>query len=113
LADLVGWRNMHVAQARFEVWPTKKLKLNTALVRMFLASSKDSWYGSSGAKAVANPSATSRDIGWEPDLYATYTVSKELSLGAGIAVLIPGDYVKQSARPERYWYPYATWTLKF
>jgi hypothetical protein len=33
LADLIGWRNMHVAQARFELSPTKKLKLNTALVR--------------------------------------------------------------------------------
>jgi hypothetical protein len=40
-------------------------------------------------------------------------VSKELSLAAGVAVLLPGDYVKQSTRLDRYWYPYAMWTVRF
>jgi hypothetical protein len=112
-ADLVGWRNMRDYQVKFEVSPTKKLKLNAAINKLQLATVNDSWYNSSGSKVVANTKATSRDIGWEPDLYATVAVSKELSLSAGISVLYPGDYVKQATTLDRYWYPYAMWTVKF
>lgn len=113
LADLIGWRNMHAFEAKFEISPARKLKLNAAINRLYLANVKDGWYGSSGSKVVQNALATSRDIGWEPDVYASYAVSKEMSLGAGLAVLLPGDYVKQSTSLDRYWYPYATWALKF
>jgi hypothetical protein len=112
-ADLVGWRNMHAFELKFEVSPNKRLKLNTALNRLLLAKTSDSWYGSSGSKVVLNAKATSRDIGWEPDVFATFSVSKELALSAGVAVLLPGDYVKQSTTLDRYWYPYAMWTVKF
>ena len=112
-ADLIAWRNMKAYQAKFEVSPNKKLKVNAALAFLRLATVNDSWYGSSGSKTVANAKATSRDIGWEPDLYATYAVSKELSLSTGVALLLPGDYVKQSTTLDRYWYPWAMWVLKF
>jgi len=113
LADLVGWRNMHAATVKLDISPSKKLKLTGAVNRLWLATAADSWYGSSGSKVVANAKATSRDIGWEPDLLASYAVSKEMTLGAGLAVLLPGDYVRQSASLDRYWSPYAMWTLRF
>jgi hypothetical protein len=112
-ADLVGWRNMHAFELKFEVTPTKRVKLSTAINRLLLAKATDSWYGSSGSKVVLNAKATSRDIGWEPDVFATFAVSKELALSAGVAVLLPGNYVKQSTTMDRYWYPYAMWTVKF
>jgi hypothetical protein len=104
---------MHVVEAKVDLAPTRKLKLNLAVNRLFLASVNDAWYGSSGSKVVTNARATSRDIGWEPDVFASYALSKELSFGGGIAVLLPGSYVKQSTKLDRYWYPYATWALKF
>jgi hypothetical protein len=113
MADLIGWRNMEVYEVKFEVLPHKKVKVNAALNRLMLATVTDGWYGSGGSRIVLNTKATSRSIGWEPDVFASLAVSKEMALGAGVGVLLPGDYVKQSTALERYWYPYAMWTLKF
>lgn len=113
LADLIAWRNMQAVTARLDVSPTKKLKVNVALSRLALANVNDAWYASSGSKTLTNARATSRDIGWEPDGFASYALSKELSMGAGLAVLLPGGYVDQSTKLDRYWYPYVMWALKF
>jgi hypothetical protein len=113
LGDNVGWRNMQHMAVKFEVSPTPKLKVNTALNRLQLATVNDAWYGSSGSKVVTNKKATSRDLGWEPDIFGTYTVTKDLSIGLGLAVLVGGDFVTQSTDVERIWTPYVMWTLKF
>lgn len=113
LADLIGWRNMHAATVKLDVAPSKRVKVTGALNGLWLATVADAWYGSSGSKVVTNAKATSRHVGWEPDLLASFAVSKEMTLGAGLALLLPGEYVKQSTSLERYWFPYATWTLKF
>jgi hypothetical protein len=113
LGDQIGWRNMQHVAVKFEVSPTPKLKVNTALNHLWLATVNDSWYGSSGSKVVLNKKATSRDIGWEPDLFATYTLNRDLSVGAGFAVLMAGDFVLQSTDVTRVWTPYVMWTYKF
>ena len=113
LADLVGWRNMQAVTAKLDIAPSKQLKVTGAVNRLWLATVADAWYGSSGSKVVTNVKATSRDIGWEPDVLGTYAVSKEMTLGAGVAVLLPGGYARQSAAVDRYWSPYLMWSLKF
>jgi hypothetical protein len=113
LADLIGWRNMHTFAVKFDAALSKKVKLNAAVNRLLLARVTDNWYGSSGSKIVANAKATSRAVGWEPDVFTSVAISKEMTIGAGLAVLVPGDYVKQSASIDKYWYPYVMWTLKF
>ena len=113
LADHIGLRNMRMAAVKFEVSPSKKLKLNSAVSRLQLATVNDSWYGSSGTKVVLNRKATSTGLGWETDLFATLTVSKELSLAAGIAGLFGGGYIEQSTGVTRIWSPYVMWTTKF
>jgi hypothetical protein len=113
LADQVGWRNMQHVAAKFELSPTRKLKINTALNKFALATLQDAWYGVSGSKLVTNKTATSKDIGWEPDVFAAYTVTRDLTIGAGLAVLLGGDFVKQSTDVQRIWTPYVMWTYKF
>jgi len=113
MADLIGWRNMEVFEVKFEVSLHKKVKVNAAVNWLMLATVSDGWYASGGSRIVLNAKATSRSIGWEPDVFASFAVSKEMALGAGLATLRPGGYVKQSTTIDRYWYPYAMWSLKF
>jgi hypothetical protein len=113
LADQVGWRNMHHAAVKFEFSPVASIKVNAALNKLYLATVNDAWYGVSGSKVALDRSASSRDIGWEPDLFATYTVNRDISFGAGIAVLVCGGFVKQSTGVDRIWTPYVMTTYKF
>jgi Alginate export len=113
LADQVGWKNMRHAAVKFEFSPVAPLKVNAAVNKLSLATVNDAWYGVSGSRVALNRSATSRDIGWEPDLFAAYTVNRDISVGAGIAVLVSGAYVKQSTGIDRIWTPYVMTSFKF
>jgi hypothetical protein len=113
LGDYVGWRNMHHAALKFEVTPNRRLKVNTALNKLRLATVSDAWYGSSGSKLVTNRKATSSDLGWEPDVFAVFTITRDLAVGGGLAVLFGGDFVRQSTDVETLWTPYVMWTMKF
>jgi hypothetical protein len=113
VADLVAWRNMQHAAAKFEFSPTKRLKINTALNHLWLATVQDGWYASSGTRLVLNRKATSRDLGWEPDVYFAYTLTRDLTVGAGFGMLFGGGFVTQSTDVTRLWVPYTTFTYKF
>ncbi|HEY3384412.1 MAG TPA: alginate export family protein [Vicinamibacterales bacterium] len=113
LGDNVGWRNLHHVAVKFEISPAPKLKVNAALNRMLLATVNDGWYGSSGSRIVLNRKATSRDLGWEPDLFGAYAVTKDLTVGAGLAVLFGGGFITQSVDVQRIWTPYVMWSYTF
>jgi hypothetical protein len=113
LGDNVGWKNMQQVAVKFEAMATAKLKINTALNYLQLATLNDAWYGSSGSKVVANKLASSRTLGWEPDIFGTYTFNKDLTIGLGVSVLLGGDFLKESTDVQRIWTPYVMWTYKF
>lgn len=113
LADQVGWRNMHHAAVKVELSPVSALRVGGGVNRLALATVNDAWYGVSGSKVALNRAATSRDLGWEPDLWANVAVSRDLSVGAGVAVLLGGDYVRQTTGVARIWTPYVMSTYKF
>ncbi len=113
LADQVGWKNMHHAALKLEFSPVGPLKVNAAINKLYLATVNDAWYGVSGSKVVTNRNAASRDLGWEPDMYAAYTFNRDLSFGAGIAVLVGGGFVRQSTDVHQIWTPYVMSTYKF
>jgi hypothetical protein len=112
-ADMVGWRNIHHFGMTVEMYPAKPLKVTTGVSRFFLASLGDGLYNASGTRTVFFKTATSKDIGWEADVAMTYTVSKELSLGAGLGTLFTGQYLKQAGASDRFFAPYVLWTTKF
>jgi hypothetical protein len=113
LGDLVGWRNMQHAALKFEFSATKRLKVNSAVNHVWLATAQDGWYAGSGTRVVLNRKATSRDLGWEPDIYGAYTLTKDVTIGVGAAVLFGGGFVKQSTDYTRLWTSYAMCTYKF
>ena len=112
-ADMVGWRNIHHFGMSVEMYPVKPLKITTGVSRFFLASLGDGLYGASGTRTVFLKTATSKDIGWEADVAMTYTVSKELSVGAGLGTLFSGPYLKQAGASNTFYAPYVLWTTKF
>jgi len=113
LADAVGWRNMHHAGMTIELTPTKPFKVTTGVQRFFLASLGDGLYGAGGSRTVFVKNATSRDVGWEADIAMAYTVSKELSLGAGLGTLFAGPYLEQAGAPGTLCTPYVLWSMRF
>jgi hypothetical protein len=44
---------------------------------------------------------------------ATYAISKELSIGAGVGHLLPGEFLGQSTTTTPAWAPYLMWNVKF
>jgi Alginate export len=113
IADLMGWRNMRTYRVGFEINPMKKLNCKADLNDFYLATVQDGLYSGGGARTVLNPNATSRHVGAEIDLQGTWTWSKYLSFGGGIARLFRGEYLRQSVTSNGYLYPYVSWTAEF
>jgi hypothetical protein len=113
LADQIGWRNMRDVKVGIEWLPHRKLKVNTDVHRLFLATTADGLYTVGGARKVLNRQAVSRTVGTELDVQGAYAFSKELSLGAGVGTLFAGDYLAQSTTAGTLWTPYLMWNLKF
>jgi hypothetical protein len=112
IADLMGWRNMRDARVGFECLITKQLKLQADFNEFYLATTQDGFYNAGGTRTVLNRSATSRHIGSEIDVLGVFQFTKALSVGAGIAHLFAGDYLKQSTKGGGYNYPFLTWTKR-
>ena len=113
MADQVGWRNLLHWKWFLECTPRTNLKLILTLNNMYLATLQDGLYNSSGSVVVRNPKATSRHIGWEPDMQLDYSFSKKLTAGVGIARLFPGKFLTQSTPGHAYTYPCFMWEYKF
>lgn len=111
--DLVGWRNLRHAGVRLDVTPQPALAVSLGLHDLRLWTVRDALYASGGAVVVRHPGAASARIGTETDVGATWTVSRDLSLGAGLGVIWAGDYLRQSAGVDRVYVPYLTWTVAF
>jgi hypothetical protein len=109
----MGWRNMRDAMVGIELFPVAKLKVNTDVHRLFVATAADGLYSALGTQKVLNRLATSRTVGTELDVQSVYAFSKELSLGAGLSALFAGDYLAQSTRSGTLWTPYVMWNITF
>jgi alginate export protein len=113
IGDQVGWRNMRNVKLGFEFNPVKKVRIQTDFHEFYLASTQDGLYNAGGARIVLNRLATSSHVGSEADFQLVYLISKELSVGAGVGHLVPGEYLKQSGKNGGYTFPYLMWNVKF
>jgi hypothetical protein len=105
--DQVGRRNLEQFRAGVEENVTKKWILKQAFEGYWLATSNDSFYGSSGAISVPAHPGASRHIGNEIDLVAEYQMDRGLSFGFGYARLFAGQFLKAATQGHDYSYPYA------
>ena len=113
LTDRVGWRNMRDTAVFLDLSPRRGVAVKASAHRLWLATVADAWYGAGGATVVRNPAATSRALGTDVGVAATWAVSSHLALGAGMSQMQPGGFLRQWGvhRPLRA--PHVSSTLTF
>jgi hypothetical protein len=113
LTDRVGWRNMRDTAVFLEVSPRRGVAVKASVHRLWVATVADAWYGAGGAPVVRNPEATSRALGTDVGVAATWAVSKHLALGVGMSQLQPDGFLRQSGvhRPLRAPHVSSTYTF--
>jgi hypothetical protein len=112
--DQFGRKNIEQVRAGVEETIGKKWKLRQTYEHLWLATTHDALYASSGAISIpADPKATSRHIGQEVDISAQYQVSKGITGGFGYARLFTGPFLKMVSPAKDYSYPFVYLTYGF
>jgi hypothetical protein len=113
-ADQVGRRNIQQVRVGVEETIGSKWKLWQSYEDLWLATTHDALYASSGAISVAAvPTAPSRHIGQEVDFSAEYQVNKKITAGFGYARLFTGRFLKTATPGRNYGYPFVYLTYGF
>jgi len=113
IEDQVGWKNLRNPRAAIEANLTKNLKLQVDFNDLYLATVQDGLYNCSGTRTILNRNATSRHIGREADMFATYQQSKHLQFGAGFGHIFAAQYLHESTSKQGYSYPFLMWIADF
>ncbi len=113
IADQVGWRNTSNYKAGLEVQVTGRLRLQFEVNDFYLATVQDAMYADNGSAVVANARATSRHVGWEPDIQVTCKLTGQINIDGGYGRLFPGAFLKQSSPGHSYNFPYLTWDFRY
>jgi hypothetical protein len=114
LADQVGWKNIHHAEARLEASPVRGWKLELKHHMWWLASRRDGLYGANGSPVARDISGKSgRYVGREVDIQAFWTASKQVAVGMGIGRLWPGAFIKATTPGAKLTYSYVMVTYGF
>lgn len=111
-ADRIGWRNIRDLMPGLEWRATPKLRLHLDWHRFWLASVRDALYTEAGAALIRFPGASSRRVGDEIDLEASWQILPRVTLGLGYARLTPGPFLKQAGRGTPASYPYLMWSWR-
>jgi hypothetical protein len=113
-ADQVGRRNIQQIRAGFEETIGKSWGLKQAYVNLWLATTHDALYGSSGAISIAaDAAAISRHIGQEIDLVGEYEVNRGLHAGIGFTRLFTGQFLRTVTQGKDFNYPFVYLTYSF
>ncbi len=113
IADAVGWKNTSNYKVGLDIQAHKRLRIQFDINNFYLATTQDALYGDNGTAIVTNIKATSRHVGWEPDIQVNFKVSNSINIGAGYGALIPGRFLKQSTAGNVYHYPYILWEFQY
>ena len=114
-ANRVGWRNHKGLRLGSELKPHSKLTLLLEFHSFWLASKTDALYSAGGQVSVAPPPGGARDakVGNEVDAVFTVPVTSNFSLGAGLAHVLPGPFVKANTPGHPFTYSYLFTSYKF
>jgi hypothetical protein len=113
-ADQFGRKNIQQVRAGVGETIGKKWKLRQTYESLWLATTHDALYASSGAISIsADPNATSRHIGQEVDISAQYQVNGGIAAGFGCARLFSGRFLKTVSPGKDYTYPFVYLTYRF
>ncbi len=113
-ADQFSRKNIQQVREGVEETIGKKWKLRETYENLWLATTHDALYASSGAISIAaDPKATSRYLGQEVDFSAQYQVNESVAAGFGCARLFSGRFLKTTSLGKDYTYPFVYLTYRF
>lgn len=115
ITDQVGWRNMRATRMGADFSPHRKVKVNFDYYFFWLASRYDGLYSAGGNLAVKVPltGALHTDVGEEADVFLSYVIAPELTLGAGFGHLFPGRFLKENSPGSGTSFPYLSAAYRF
>ncbi|MBK9167108.1 MAG: alginate export family protein [Bryobacterales bacterium] len=112
-ADLFGWRNIHNLRGQVNVHPARGLVLTVMYNNSWLASPRDALYAGPGRPITRAPLGDAgRHLGHEADFYASFKRGR-LQLGAGVAKLFAGEYLRRTIPGANNRFFYVLQTLSF
>jgi hypothetical protein len=105
--DQVGWRNIH--NLRFGAVAKLRKRVNATLSyhNWWLADAHDALYAANGTViARQSDGSAGRRVGQELDLDASWTVSAQTTILAGVGHIFPGEFLKRAAPGRGYTCPF-------
>jgi Alginate export len=114
LADQVGWKNIHHIRSGVEWKVTPAWSMGSRYSDYWLADAHDALYNTSSAVVThsANGSA-GRWVGQEIDFVTMYQPFKTTQIGAGLAHIFPGTFLKLTTPGRGYTAPYVFFNSQF
>ncbi len=113
-ADQLGRKNIQQIRTGAEETVGRRWKLKQAYVNLWLATTHDAMYASSGAISIpADPAAKSRHLGQEIDLMVEHDVSHALHAGFGYARFFTGEFLRTATQGKDFNYPFVYLTYSF
>ena len=114
LCDQVGWRNIHDVRFGGEAKPTPKLGFLTNYHDWWLASARDALYAPTGVAVVRRiDGSAGRHVGQEIDFEASYLVTAQIQVAAGVGHIFPGGFLKKTTPGAPYTFPFGMLNYTF
>ena len=114
LCDQVGWRNINDIRFGWDAKPARKLGVILNYHDWWLASARDALYSPTGAPVARRiDGSAGRRVGRELDLQASYVLTPNTSLGAGIGHIFLGEFLKRTTDGAAYTFPFIMATYTF
>lgn len=114
LSDQVGWKNIQHVRVGADWKASTKFEFGGKFNAYWLADSHDGLYNSSSTLLVRDTTgAAGRSVGTELDATALWSPVKSTHIGAGLAHLFPGRFLKRTTPGHSYTAPYLFVTFVF
>lgn len=107
IADQFGWQNIVSYRGGVTVRLHRRLSWVGQYLDFSLANAKDGIYNISGGLIARDKTGKSgTHVGESFETYAWYELNRRVSLGAGVAHILPGTFLATATKGAAYTYPY-------
>lgn len=114
LADQAGWKNIHHVRAGVEWKVTLQWSMASRYSDYWLADAHDGLYNPISVLIARSPNGSAgRWVGQEIDYLSLYQLSKVTQIGAGLAHIFPGTFLKLTTPGRGYTAPYIFFSSEF
>lgn len=113
IIDQFGWQNIVSQRVGLTLEPRHRWTITGQYLDLWLASSVDWLYNTSGGTIIRDPTGKSgTHIGQEYDAYTWYELNRHVNLGLGVGHLQGGEFLQRTSKGPNYNYPYFALNFK-